>query len=97
MEFLGLTMIDGVIITPLDRITVEGGDVLHAMKNSDIGHFGFGEAYFSKIHRNSIKAWKMHKEMILNIVVPIGAIHFVLFDGRVASKTYRNYLFLQTI
>ena len=31
------------------------------------------------------------KEMILNIVVPIGAIHFVLFDGRVASKTYRNY------
>ena len=84
-------MINGIITTQLNRIPTTGGDVLHAMKNKDIGYSGFGEAYFSKIHGNSIKAWKMHKEMILNIIVPIGAIRFVLLDDRVSSETYGKY------
>lgn len=81
-------MIDGVELTSLKVIDVAGGDVLHAMKINDKGYEGFGEAYFSLIERGIIKCWKLHKEMTLNLVVPIGAIRFVIFDNRKDSSTY---------
>ena len=76
-------MIKDVLITPLDIIDTPGGNVMHAMKESDAGFFSFGEAYFSEIYSNTIKAWIRHKDMTLNLVVPIGSIRFVLFDDRV--------------
>lgn len=79
--------IDGVILTSLEIIEIEGGNVLHAMKKEDNGFHGFGEAYFSSVKHNVIKGWKRHFEMTLNIVVPIGHIRFVLFDDRDNSKT----------
>ena len=75
-------MIKGVLITPLDVINAPGGSVMHAMKESSAGYEGFGEAYFSQVNNGAIKAWKRHKEMTLNLVVPIGKIRFVLFDDR---------------
>jgi dTDP-4-dehydrorhamnose 3,5-epimerase len=80
-------MIDGVIYTPLSIIDVEGGNVLHAMKTSDAGFSGFGESYFSTIEPRTIKGWKLHREMVLNLVVPVGSVRFVIFDSRVDSKT----------
>ena len=80
-------MIDGVIFTPLSIIDVEGGNVLHAMKASDPGFSGFGESYFSIIEPRTIKGWKLHREMVLNLVVPVGSVRFVIFDSRVDSKT----------
>ena len=71
-----------ILITPLSIINTPGGDVLHAMKNIDLGFKGFGEAYFSEIQFNKIKAWKRHKNMTLNLIVPIGKVRFVLFDNR---------------
>jgi dTDP-4-dehydrorhamnose 3,5-epimerase len=71
-----------VLITSLDIIDVPGGNVMHAMKATDAGYFDFGEAYFSEINHNAIKAWKRHREMTLNLVVPVGKIRFVLFDDR---------------
>ena len=79
--------IDGVILTSLGIIEVEGGNVLHAMRNGDNGFYGFGEAYFSSVEHKVIKGWKRHFEMTLNIIVPIGHIRFVLFDDRDNSKT----------
>jgi len=76
-----------LIITPLDIIKVNKGDVMHAMKSHDPGFSGFGEAYFSMVSYNAIKAWKRHHEMTLNLVVPVGKIRFVLFDDRKASNT----------
>jgi len=76
-----------LIITPLDIIKVNKGDVMHAMKSHDPGFSGFGEAYFSMVSYNAIKAWKRHHEMTLNLVVPVGKIKFVLFDDRKASNT----------
>jgi dTDP-4-dehydrorhamnose 3,5-epimerase len=70
-----------ITITPLRQIAVTGGDVLHALKNSDEGFMGFGEAYFSIIELNSIKAWKLHRLMTLNLVVPLGMVKFVFFDA----------------
>lgn len=71
---------DGVILTPLKRIHNPKGDILHAMKISDDGYDGFGEAYFSSIHQSDVKGWKKHLRMTLNLVVPQGAIEFVIYN-----------------
>ena len=79
-------MIDDVIITPLEIIETFGGNVMHAMKKTDLGYADFGEAYFSEIEKNKVKAWKRHREMTLNLIVPSGKIKFVLFDDRKGSN-----------
>ena len=71
---------DGVILTPLKQIHNPKGDIFHAMKKSDDGFNGFGEAYFSTIHNGDIKGWKKHSIMTLNLVVPIGSIEFVIYN-----------------
>tara|TARA_B100000795_G_C22671312_1_gene388044 strand:+ start:486 stop:893 length:408 start_codon:yes stop_codon:yes gene_type:complete len=71
---------DGVILTPLKSIHHPDGNIYHAMKKNDSGFDGFGEAYCSSVHKNSIKGWKKHTEMTLNLVVVSGAIKFVVFD-----------------
>ena len=71
---------DKIIVTPLKQIYHPKGDIFHAMKKSDNGFDGFGEAYFSTINKNEIKGWKKHTQMTLNLVVVIGEIEFVVFD-----------------
>jgi dTDP-4-dehydrorhamnose 3,5-epimerase len=83
--------IEGVLITSLNIIEVLGGDVLHGMKCSDPGYSDFGEVYFSTIEPGAIKAWKRHKKMTLNLIVPIGMVRFVIFDDRNNSKSYGKY------
>ena len=83
-------MINGVLITPLKIISVKGGDVLHAMKSSDDGFVGFGEAYFSVIDYGVIKAWKRHKKMQVNFIVPKGKIRFVLYNDQDGHE-FKNY------
>ena len=80
-------MIKDVIITHLDVVDTPGGNVMLGMKETSVGYAGFGEAYFSQVHEGAIKAWKRHKNMTLNLVVPLGEIKFVLFDDRDASNT----------
>lgn len=77
---MGTVSVDQIQVTHLQRIPVEGGDVLHAIKNGDLGYAGFGEAYFSIVEPNKIKAWKRHLRMTLNLVVPVGQIIFVFID-----------------
>ena len=66
-----------IVLTPLARIATTGGDVLHAMKQSDAGYGGFGEAYFSWVSVGAVKAWKRHMRMTMNVVVPVGQVRFV--------------------
>ena len=73
---------DGIILTPLKQIYHPKGDILHAMKKSDTGFNGFGEAYFSTINKGEIKGWKKHTKMTLNLIVPIGRIEFVIYDEK---------------
>jgi len=84
-------MIEGVVITPLKQIFHPKGDIFHGMKKSDDGFAGFGEAYFSTIVADDIKSWKKHKEMTLNLIVPVGEIQFVMYDNRENSETKGNY------
>jgi dTDP-4-dehydrorhamnose 3,5-epimerase len=74
---VGEVTLHGVRVTPLKRISTLGGDVMHAMKRSDEGYADFGEAYFSWIEPGAVKAWKRHKRMTLNLVVPMGSVNFV--------------------
>jgi len=77
---MGTMKLADLCITPLQRIETGGGDVLHAMKQSDPGFSGFGEAYFSWVAAGAIKGWKRHTRMTMNVVVPVGQVRFV-FHG----------------
>lgn len=83
--------LDGVLITPVRIIPNESGDILHGLKATDESFISFGEAYFSIIHAGKKKGWKKHTRMTLNIVVPVGEIGFVLYDGRANSPTEGLY------
>ena len=74
---MGAIKLSDILVTPLKRIETDGGDVLHALKQDDIGYVDFGEAYFSLVTRGAVKAWKRHKRMTMNIVVPMGWVRFV--------------------
>ena len=81
-------MINGLILTPMRIIDVTGGSVLRVMNTHEESCVGFGEAYFSTVEYNTIRGWKRHKEMTLNLVVPVGKIKFVLFDDREGSNNH---------
>jgi dTDP-4-dehydrorhamnose 3,5-epimerase len=72
---------DLILVTPLKRIAVAGGDVMHAMKLSDAGSTVLGEAYFSWVNPGMVKAWKRHLRMTMNLLVPHGCVRFVFWDG----------------
>ena len=78
---------NGVTITPLKRIRTGKGDVLHALKCTDAGYAGFGEAYFSEVYSGQRKGWKRHNRMGLNLVVVVGRIRFYIHDDRPGSPT----------
>lgn len=79
---MGTVSVADVLVTPLKRIPVTGGDVLHGLKCSDRGYVNFGEAYFSQVHYGAVKAWKRHLRMTLNLIVPIGKVRVVLVDDQ---------------
>ncbi len=80
-----------VEVIPLKKIETLNGNVFHALKNSDKEYISFGEAYFSSIKHNSIKGWKRHKLMQLNIIVNVGLIRFIMHDDRKNSPTFGCY------
>lgn len=84
-------MIEGVKLYPLKHIIVPKGDIYHALKSTDEGYVGFGEAYFSQIEAGEVKGWKRHNRMTLNIVVPVGTIKFVIFDDRRESASFGEF------
>ena len=57
------------------------------MKCDSKGYAGFGEAYFSTVESGAVKAWKRHRQMVLNLIVPIGSIRFVIYDTRKNSTS----------
>ncbi len=80
-------MIDGVILSQRKIISDERGKVMHHMKATDPEFERFGEIYFSMVYPGVVKGWHLHRQMIINYVVPIGQIKLVLFDDRPSSST----------
>ena len=83
-------MLLGMIKTELSIIKAESGSVYHGLKNTDIGFNKFGEVYFSSVKKDIIKAWKLHKEMTLNLIVPVGEVLFSFIDVREESNTFNE-------
>ena len=83
----GQNNMEGVTLYPLKRIANPKGDILHALKCSDEGYAGFGEAYFTQIHPRVVKGWKRHNRMPLNLIVVTGKVKFVIYDDREGSIT----------
>lgn len=76
---MGSLNLEKIILTPLAEFPLLEGNVMHGLKSTDIGYEEFGEAYFSWINHGSIKAWKMHTKMVMNLIVPMGQVKFVFF------------------
>ncbi len=83
-------MANPILKTDLKIINAEEGSVFHFIKNTDVGFKNFGEVYFSNVEKDCIKAWKMHKEMTLNLVVPVGRVLFHFIDGRKDSEEFNK-------
>ena len=77
---MGKVNLEDILLTPLKTINTDGGNVRHVIKTTDKNFKGFGEAYFSNINSGSIKAWKRHNKMSMNLVVPLGSVKFVFYD-----------------
>ena len=80
----------------LKKIYNPKGDICHALKATDFGFSGFGEAYFTNINFNQTKGWKRHKEMQMNLIVPFGEVKFHIFDQKANDTTriilgFNNY------
>ena len=76
-----------VSIIPLQRIPDERGTIYHMLKSTDPHFIQFGEIYFSVVNPGVIKAWHLHKKMVLNYAVIAGMIKLVLYDDRKNSAT----------
>lgn len=88
---MGSKLIQGVQIAPLSIVQHPQGNIMHALKSTSCGFCGFGESYFSFVHKGEIKGWKKHKRFTLNLVVPVGGIRFVAHDDRHHSSTKGNF------
>lgn len=84
-------MVEGITLHPLRRISNPKGDILHALKCTDDGFVGFGEAYFTQILPGEVKGWKRHNRMTLNLVVVSGIIKFVIYDDRDGSSSFGEF------
>lgn len=69
-----------VTFTPLSPIRHPQGDLFPGLKSTDPSFLGFGEAYFSTVNTNQIKAWRRHRQMTLNLLVPVGSVKIVVWD-----------------
>jgi len=85
------TNIQGLILTPLKIIENPKGDIYHGVKKNDTGFLNFGEAYFSAVNPGAVKGWNKHTKMTLNLIVPEGAVAFVIYDDRDNSKTKNRF------
>jgi dTDP-4-dehydrorhamnose 3,5-epimerase len=85
-----VSTIDGVCIKSLQKIPDERGSIYHMLRSDDALFEKFGEIYFSVIYPGVIKAWHLHKQMVLNYAVIQGMIKLVLFDDRASSPTRGN-------
>ena len=74
-----------ILITQLLKIPNKNGDIYHGLNRLEDEYAGFGEAYFSFISPGSVKAWKRHLHMTMNLIVPIGKVKFVFFNPKIVG------------
>ncbi len=83
-----ISLIDQIEVSELSIISSDLGSVMHVLKKSDKSFSEFGEIYISTVNLNHIKAWKQHKIMKMNLIVPVGKVKFVFYD--IATNRFRE-------
>ncbi len=86
-QIVGAEAAGSAIFTPLPRIATDGGEVMKALRSDEPGFLGIEEAYFSRVDADAVRAWKLHTEMSLNVVVPVGHVRFVVADRTMTSPS----------
>ena len=79
-------LITGVYCSDAKHLASASGDIFHIMRNDVESYNGFGEVYISTVKHKTIKGWKKHTRMRLNIVVPSGSIRFILYNPETKEK-----------
>ena len=79
---MGKKLLDKIKVTLLKVIKLPTGNIMRVLKKNELKNWTFGEAYFSKIKFNKIKAWKYHSKMMLNLAVPHGKVKFVFYSQK---------------
>lgn len=77
---MGKNILNKIKVKKLKKIKVLEGNIMHVLKKDELKNWSFKEAYFSKIKFNKVKAWKYHKKMTLNLVVPSGKVKFIFYN-----------------
>lgn len=72
-----------VSLIPLKKIDGDKGSVFHIIKDPSLT---INEVYVSTVDQNSVKGWKKHLKMTLNLVVIKGDVKFTI---RKNSETYQ--------
>ena len=85
-------MIKGVFTSKEKVIQHDKGNIFHVIKKESNGYSNFGEAYISAIKYQSVKAWKMHNEMTLNLFVIIGKVKFVICDDKDKENIFDTFI-----
>jgi|LULK01.1.fsa_nt_gb dTDP-4-dehydrorhamnose 3,5-epimerase len=86
--------------TRLKSIINSKGNIIKLIKKDTKNFQGFGELYISKINYGSVKGWKKHTRMKMNIFVISGKVQFVFFHEKlnkfqkVTISNYRTGLFV---
>jgi dTDP-4-dehydrorhamnose 3,5-epimerase len=75
-----MNLLSRVVFSPLRKIPNPKGDVWHALKTTDVGFAGFGEAYFTTVLGGTTKGWKRHGRMTMNLLVVAGRVTFHFWD-----------------
>ena len=73
---------DKIKISSPKKIKNTKGAIFKVFKEKNFNFSQIKEVYFSWIKKKNIKAWKFHKKMTLNIVVPYGRVKFVFYDEK---------------
>ena len=66
------------------------GNIMHYIKKDDKNYVKFGEVYFTWIKKNTLKGWKLHKKMHMNLTVPVGKIRCFFYDKNTNKKIVFN-------
>ena len=64
---------------PQQQIPTTGGDVWYALKSTE-DSFLVLEKFTSWVESGAIKAWKMHLQMTMNLIVPLGTVRFIFHE-----------------
>ena len=76
-----------VKIINLKKIDNKKGEIIKILSKNDKNFKKFGEIYFSKIKKNYIKGWNLHKKFYCHITICYGDVIIKLKDQDLKSKS----------